>query len=405
MFQLMSIDSIERELSDIESFRSIKISITSDARNLQTSDVPKAQRSSPYPTFMATRAPPTPTTKKPTHNSFNPSEALTPQPQVTLRVNPTRVPTGEPITSISTPILIGSTTTHAQMQTSNEAPTTSIPTAIPTKLTTTSSPSEKPNGAPTAANPTPNPTNTLSSFPTGVPTTTSPTSSTVQPAPSNDPNDTPIIDCPSSSSYKNLSTSGQIRIRNANTGNLCTLILVAPDAASFKPVGRSYEGYDWETSSGEFSTLKWTCSSSLCIVNLPLPPEGSIYQLTTFTSSDVDRKPIDELFRFYEQASFGPTPDDLIYYSNDLDSSIVKMYIHNWIDVQMLEAPATSHREIFRSRMNVRMEVDTRMAAVTHPCQEGTYYRKFAISVRDSGKLMKVTSVGTKKVLMALCEQ
>jgi hypothetical protein len=49
--------------------------------------------------------------------------------------------------------------------------------------------------------------------------------------------------------------------------------------------------------------------------------------------------------------------------------------------------------------MNVRMEVDTRMAAVTHPCQEGTYYRKFAISVRDSGKLMKVTSVGTKKVL------
>jgi len=134
-------------------------------------------------------------------------------------------------------------------------------------------------------------------------------------------------------------------------------------------------------------------------VNLPLPEEGSIYQLTTFTSSDVNRKPIDELFRFYEQASFGPTPDELIYYSNDLDSSIVKLYIHNWIDVQMLEAPATSHREIFRRRMNARMEVDTRQAAVTHPCQKGTKYRKFAVSVRDIGKRMKVTSIGTKKVL------
>jgi hypothetical protein len=113
----------------------------------------------------------------------------------------------------------------------------------------------------------------------------------------------------------------------------------------------------------------------------------------------MDRRPINELFRFYEQASFGPSPDDLIYYSNDLDTDIVKMYIHNWIAVQMFEAPATSHRAIFRTRMNARMEVDTRLGAVTHPCQEGTRYRKFSISVRDSGKYMKVTTIGTKKVL------
>jgi hypothetical protein len=134
-------------------------------------------------------------------------------------------------------------------------------------------------------------------------------------------------------------------------------------------------------------------------VNLPLPSEGSIYQVTTFTSSDLDRKPIDEMFRFYEQASFGATPDDLKYYSKYLNSSSIKSHIIGWLAPQIYEAPATSHREIFRRRMNVRMEVDTRQAAVSHPCQAGTRYRKFAITVRDSGKQMKVTSIGMKKIL------
>jgi hypothetical protein len=196
----------------------------------------------------------------------------------------------------------------------------------------------------------------------------------------------------------NLTIAGSIQILKTMPGYLCTLVQVASSASSFKPVGRSYEGYDWEPSSGEFSTLKWTCNAVSCMVNLPSLTEGSFYQLTTFQSSDVANGPSDKYARFLEQASFGGNWEQ-IYWVNDMPDYLVDYYMAEWLKTQVFASGITSHRAMFRQRMNSRMEVDTRQAAVSHPCQAGTRYRRFAISIRDLSKDMKVTSIGTKKVL------
>jgi hypothetical protein len=134
------------------------------------------------------------------------------------------------------------------------------------------------------------------------------------------------------------------------------------------------------------------------MVNLPSLPQGCFYQLTSSQSSDVATGPSNQYARFLEQASFGGNWEQ-ISWVNDMPDDRVRYHIAEWLKKQILDSGITSHRAIFRQRMNSRMEVDTRQAAVTHPCQAGTRYRKFAVSIRDLSKNMKVTSIGTKKVL------
>jgi hypothetical protein len=133
------------------------------------------------------------------------------------------------------------------------------------------------------------------------------------------------------------------------------------------------------------------------MVNLPFLPEGYFYQLTSSQSSDVATGPSNQYARFLEQASFGGTPEQ-IDWVNDMTENTVRYSIVQWLKAQ-INSGITSHRAVFRQRMNSRMEVDTRQAAVSHPCQAGTRYRRFAVSIRDLSKDMKVTSIGTKKVL------
>jgi hypothetical protein len=120
--------------------------------------------------------------------------------------------------------------------------------------------------------------------------------------------------------------------------HLCTLVQISPDGNNIKPVGRSYAGYDWEASSGEFSTLVWSCSGSSCVVDLPSLPDGAVYQLTSFDCTCIlfVAGP-DEVARFLEQATFGPTRADI----NKFDVSNLPQAFANWIKDQQNNVPLT----------------------------------------------------------------
>jgi hypothetical protein len=104
---------------------------------------------------------------------------------------------------------------------------------------------------------------------------------------------------------------------------------------------------------------------------------------------------VDEVARFLEQASFGPKLSDFSKFNtNNLPKSFAE-----WIKEQQEIIPLTSHRAMFRTRMNARMETATRNGAVTHPCQKGSIYRSFAFSIKDNQKYLSIKTVGNKRVI------
>jgi hypothetical protein len=70
-----------------------------------------------------------------------------------------------------------------------------------------------------------------------------------------------------------------------------------------------------------------------------------------------------------------------------------------WIKDQQSKVPLTSHRAAFRQRMNSRMETATHVGAVTHPCQKGAVYRRYAFTSKDHGKYVDIETVGTKRII------
>jgi hypothetical protein len=177
---------------------------------------------------------------------------------------------------------------------------------------------------------------------------------------------------------------------------LCTLVQAAIENEAFKPIGRSYSGYAWEASSGEFSSLEWICNTTFCTVDLPPLPTGHVYKVTTFGPPETFRSGrVDEVARFLEQSTFGPKLSDISKFNTNslLESFAV------WIKEQQELIPITSHRAMFRTRMNARMETATRNGAVTHPCQKGSIYRRFALSIKDNQKYLTIKTVGEKRVI------
>jgi hypothetical protein len=212
---------------------------------------------------------------------------------------------------------------------------------------------------------------------------------------------TPLVDsttfsCPAEEGSVNFTNEGAIEFFTSNSNRLCTLVQISPNGQSLKPVGRSYAGYDWEASSGEFATLDWSCNGgSSCVANLPPLPTGALYQLTSFDAPELFRNEIDEVARFLEQATFGPTRADIASF----DDTNLPQAFANWVQEQQVEIPITSHRAMFRRRLNARTDVATNQGAITHPCQKGTRYRRFAFSSKDYYKFVDITTVGTKRII------
>lgn len=226
--------------------------------------------------------------------------------------------------------------------------------------------------------------------PTPAPTMllVSPTPVTSTQAP-NDLNSRSSFACPNEEGSIDFTNEGTVDISISD--RMCTLVLVASDNKSFKPMGRSYEGFPWEASAGTFDTLTFECDGKLCLVDLPQLPTGAVYQLTTFDDPTYTEPEI--VARFLEQTTFGPTRSDIASFegANNMDFAL-------WVERQQ-QSSVTSHRQFYRARGNTRQEVATPQGAVTHPCQVGATYRRFALSSKDSPKSLEIVSSGTKRIL------
>jgi hypothetical protein len=104
---------------------------------------------------------------------------------------------------------------------------------------------------------------------------------------------------------------------------------------------------------------------------------GYKYELAAF-DHELSRR--DEIARFLEQTSFGPTRQALDNFSGKS--------IAQWVHDQQENVPMTSHREYYRHRLNDRIQHPSSMGIPTQPCQKGARYRRFAFTKDDFGKFV-----------------
>lgn len=202
--------------------------------------------------------------------------------------------------------------------------------------------------------------------------------------------------CPAFEGSIDIFTHGLVKITNSDPNRLCTVTEITPEGF-LKPVFRSYNALKWEKSAGDYASLNPPdCfDGGFCNISLPLLRNGSRYQLTSFNAPSYTAK--DEVARFLEQTTFGPTLADIATF----DTANLQLSFANWIKTQQTTVPPTSHREYFRRRLNTRYEFPSSIGPVTHPCQKGTRYRRFAISPKDYEKILTLEKSGdfTKLIL------
>jgi hypothetical protein len=106
-----------------------------------------------------------------------------------------------------------------------------------------------------------------------------------------------------------------------------------------------------------------------------------------YTTSDTDK-----IARFLEQATFGPKLNDI--------SSFPASFAQ-WIQAQQA-LPMTSHRRIFRERLNHRFTGPNLQGIPTSACAAGTRYRKYAFSDKDQGLAVeiKTDSLNQRKIFL-----
>jgi hypothetical protein len=193
--------------------------------------------------------------------------------------------------------------------------------------------------------------------------------------------------------YLDSGTSGIAEFLKSDKTTLCTLVEVT-SSGFLKPIARSYDAFDWEAAPGAYSSLlRFQCSMETCTVELPVLASGSTFQLTSFEKPSYSRS--DESARFLEQATFGPTRSDI----NAFNTGNLGLSFANWIKEQQTVVPLTSHREFFRQHLNSRFDLSTPMSSVTHACQTGTRYRRYAFSNKDRAFKIVIETVGKYKVI------
>jgi len=193
------------------------------------------------------------------------------------------------------------------------------------------------------------------------------------------------IPCPPAGSITTLPpslTSVTLPIVSKTKG-LCILLRRATGSKDRRAaLARSYGNTgSWERSPGLFaqtdSGVVVTCVSgqTTCDVTLPaLNDDGLEYVLESYEHETTAEG---RAARFLEQATFGPTLDEI----NDLTAS--GNGFEAWVEAQ-LALPASSHREFYRRRTNPKYEMPYRVGAVgPRPCELYSRWRKYAITSRD----------------------
>lgn len=167
---------------------------------------------------------------------------------------------------------------------------------------------------------------------------------------------------------------GRAEIDPSGSNQLCTLVMVSADGSSTKLIGRSYEGNNWEPYAGKYASLAYNCPTRLGACTISLPPllEGHSFNLVTYEYSVPF--PRDEIARFLEQGTFGPTRQEIADFPGPAQ----------WIKDQQ-RLPISSHRQFFRERATNYLDFPSSVSLTTTPCSKGARYRKFIITGEDRG--------------------
>lgn len=202
------------------------------------------------------------------------------------------------------------------------------------------------------------------------------------------------IDCPSTVGETfefQLVAPLEVVFGNPSSNTLCTLHLETWDG-SIIPMARAYGGNGWErTGSGLAGTYgEWNCGGGSCSTVLPMSRENAFrngqYVLLTRAVEEVTLSDFEERARFYEAATFGPTPELL----NDTTTSFAE-----YIKDQQETVPMTSHRAFYRKNMNPIWRFDKpEFAARLDPCAALSSWRRYILTVKDVGKDLEVSEQG-----------
>lgn len=148
-----------------------------------------------------------------------------------------------------------------------------------------------------------------------------------------------------------------------------------------KPIARSYEGNDWEPYYDAKDAPEFVCGGEYCTSSAL---KGSYDLISIATSTER----LDDTARFLQQATFGPRIDEIRTVGTNFAS---------WIQEQVA-LPVTSHRAIYREFLNHRYPHASYQGRVTHPCEAGTRYRKYAFSDKDWQAEVEIRTIsGTQK--------
>ncbi len=181
---------------------------------------------------------------------------------------------------------------------------------------------------------------------------------------------------------------------NKSRGEILTLLRIT-NGDTIAPVGRSYDGFDWETVAGPYNTLPYTCESDYCKVIIPEvdPALNQVFVLSRFQHELPLR---DKVARFLERTTFGITVEEL----TELEENVKSRFNNDtfaafadWIQKQMDEIPPTSHRGFFRSRLAARHSdrTPTKEGQMTHPCEKNTRWRSAAFTLQDLEMYLLIT--------------
>ena len=198
----------------------------------------------------------------------------------------------------------------------------------------------------------------------------------------------PTLDCPSSD-FEEVPSGTTVRLGLSSKDKLCTLTQSHVDGGGIQPVGRSYNGHEWEAVAGPYRTMDYNCENSSCEVTLPnLNDDKQRFQLRGFERS-LSAK--DTVARFFEQTTFGTTEEDLKNFENENEDATLMSYFANWTYNQINHEGMTSHRNFWRERtMSHFKQLYGREGKAPKPCEKGSHWRGYAFAEIDSKKYVEI---------------
>lgn len=165
-----------------------------------------------------------------------------------------------------------------------------------------------------------------------------------------------------------------VHLKRSN--QLCTLWQIDSNGDAKIPVGRSYLGYGWEPYGGELSHVTFLCDESACSIILPDLPWGYEYEMVAFDHELSER---DQIARFLEQATFGPSRKDLDAFADASPETFA-----SWVKEQQDTVKMSSHRAFYREHLSWPQEFVNSRGLSTTPCQAQARYRRYAFGLFDA---------------------